>query len=197
MSANLAARDRRALIVAMLLLAPMLGWRMLGAGTLGPGDATQALEAERDLLRRERSLLAGVPAQGRRADALVAALTSYASRVFPSRSAFETQVSELAAAAAISDARLSSSQSADDPAGAGTGPIRPQLLQLHGTTDLEGLLMLLASFRSDPRLLVAREIEATSVLDDPSPGGSDHLEVRVSIAGFVSAAESTDAGEAE
>jgi hypothetical protein len=180
MAISLTARDRRAVFLGGLVLGPLVLWRLI----LVPfgtelAEVRGGVEVERELLVRERALLASAPVYAVHTEALVAALVTYSPRIF-SNGEPEAHVRRIAAVSNVSVQRIERIPPPDaEPVDASTS-VRQVRLRLTGESDLEGVLSLLAALGTDDRLLVVERIELSNQrpVDSRAP---EILQVEVTV----------------
>lgn len=154
----LSTRDRRALVLGLLILGPALGW----IGVVRPWQSALAslaetAEAEESLLQRERALLREAPTFPDRLSEARAALARKEARLVPSANPALAEaelvglVEELARAnrALFLEARSVALGVGEEPP-PGLVPIR---LNVRVESDFEGILDFLHAIESDPLLI--------------------------------------------
>lgn len=163
MPIRLNARDRRALLAGALILGPLGLWRFVVApGAAQLSELRAEVDVERDLLARERALLASASGNPQRSERLVGALVTYAPRIFPLDETPEGHVRRLADESNVVLQRVERLPESDaDAAGraAAEASVRPITISVAGESDLEGILSFLAALQTAERLLVVEQIE--------------------------------------
>lgn len=193
---SITARDRRAVRLGALLLAPALAYGAIARPYVATRAAlTAELEQERELLGRERSLLLSrdaVLAAGERAAANLQALTPL---LFTGRDP-TAQSGALAAllrrvadrsGVRVNDLRVPVTDSAVDG-------LQMLLVEFRGTSDLEGIATMLRELETGPRLVAIRRLIMSRTA---GPGHDDEVEaidVALLVQGFASMPGDTTAG---
>lgn len=174
----LSARDRRALLLGSLLLIPGLFWILAARPYMRSlDDVSERLTAERDLLARESGVLAVADRYPGEIEGGAERLLEAASRLFGGASSgvasahLARYLQEMAQGGPALLTRLE--PVAEEPAGKGLLALP---LHVRGETDLEGLLTLLHSLESGPKLVRVDDLKIRGVRNAQSPG-SDEAEV--------------------
>lgn len=191
---GMSARDRRALRLGSLALAAALAYAVAARPYVNAlTDVHERIRIERDLLQRERSLLAeaaGFPDRMRKVEAAVETL---APRLLPGDPSIAAGllVSYLVDRAQSSQVFIQSSESrTPEPAGAGLVSVR---VELRGTSDLQGLLSFLAAVERGPklvhleRLAVERGPEMRSVTGSVRSGNIQVVTIHATLSGYAPA----------
>jgi hypothetical protein len=157
---KLGPRDRRAIRLGAAVLGPGLAWSLaLSPYLTAAADARDQLAAERGLLRREQQLLASAPSYPGAFDDGAERLMRAAPRLMggdDEGAAAAALAGYLRQAANAGGANLTRVEpAAAEDAGGG---IRALPVAVTGETDLEGLLTLLQSLESGPKLVHVREL---------------------------------------
>jgi hypothetical protein len=186
---NLTPRDRRAVQVGALLLVPALLFSVLIRPYLTALRATEAHTIrERDLLHRERALLAGVrsaPAHLQRAERVLLAEAPHlfgGSDLGTASAALAHYVGNTAAAHRVF---LQGSETRP-PEGGGDGVARIRV-DLRAVSDLEGLLAFLHELETGPKLLTveALAIAQTDRINGVERADEEILGLAATITGYV------------
>jgi hypothetical protein len=191
---NLASGDRRALLIGLAVAAPIVFWMLGATPYLHAVQETRArLETSRDLLARERRLLAGAPQYP-------AALAAGKTRLAAVSERLLDGSNEAAAATALatylrgharpSHVLLSELESA--PAENVAGGMTAVALNVSGESDLEGLLTFLRALESGSKLVHVDQLEIESAPQHGAAGGAgvapagpEVLSFRLRVKGFA------------
>jgi hypothetical protein len=151
-------RDRRALLIGVLLLAPALLWiAVVRPYTGAVAELQDRVVSERALLERERSVLREGPMLPARLDAARADLARWESRLIRSANLAlaEAEVSSLLEEIARENRVLLQEVRATPVPREATPPagLRPIRLTARGESDFEGVLSFLHGMEKDPLLL--------------------------------------------
>lgn len=156
MRIELRSSDRRALLVGAAVLGPLLVGRVLVVpGIRHLADDRRAVATERDLLERERALLASAPAYSATAERLVASLAVHATRVFGPTDPPEPRLREIAVEGNVKLENIRRVLPVPDSQSVKDGSpmlVQPLLLHVAGESDLEGVLSFLGALREDEHL---------------------------------------------
>ena len=191
---RMAPRDRRALLIGGLLVVPVLFFSLVVRPMVRTvGETRERVREQRELLARERGLVAqasAYPARLRRADA---ALRAEAPRLFRG-------IDGLAAAAALEEyvsaaaerSRVSIQQSESRDGEEVGEAVRRLQVDLRGEGDLRGILSLLRALDSGARLVHVEQlaIEARAAADAP-------LSFSFTAIGYAMTFEPTDGPDGE
>lgn len=187
MPIDLSARDRRALTLGAIVLAPLILWRLV----LAPGadELTRvraAVAAERATLARELALLASASERSLHADALVRRLVTYTPRLFQAGAAPEAHVREIAGASNVAVRSIERIVSPDQELIA-SSVVHPVGLRVDGESDLEGVLSLLGALDTDELLFVVESLDLShqAPVDSRAP---EILRLEMRVRAFVSGA---------
>lgn len=188
MPISLNARDRRALLAGALLLGPIGLWRFVVApGAAQLSELRSEVAVERDLLARERGLLAASSGNRQRSENLVGALVTYAPRIFSIKEMPEEYVRRIADESNVvlhQVVRLPENDSSSEGRPTAEASVRPISLRVFGESDLEGVLSLLAALQTEERLLVVEELELSH--QRPVEGRAPEiLDMRLVITAFT------------
>ncbi len=184
---NLAPGDRRAVLIGVAVAAPIALWMLVATPYLHAVAETRAkLEVGRDLLARERRLLAGSKRYPVVLDEGKARLAAVAGRLFDGAS--EAAISTALAAhlrqhARASRVHLSELKSAPpDTLAAG---VATTSLNVTGESDLEGLLTFLRSLESGTKLVHIDQLEIESAQRSGGAVGPEVLSFQLTAKGFA------------
>jgi hypothetical protein len=173
MRLNLSARDRRALTIAAAATAAMLTWTLgLSPFLDSVAHARERLDATRDMVARERQLLAEAGSFQELWQAAAALLLETAPRLFGGDSdgaagaAFAGYLQAMA-----KQERVFLLQLEPLPTAAATGGLTALGVRLRGESDLEGMLRFLDDIEAGPKLVRVTQLQ----IDRASgrPGGAD------------------------
>lgn len=159
MPIELAARDRRALTLGAIVLAPLI----LGNFVLAPGvdelmRLRMAVATERAILARELALLASASERSLEADALVRSLVTYTPRLVQAGTTPEAHLRGIAETSNVEVQRIE--RVASPPRDSIATPVvRPVELTFDGESDLEGILSLLGALETDELLYVVESLD--------------------------------------
>lgn len=187
MPIELSARDRRALTLGAIVLAPLILWRLvLAPGADELARVRAAVAAERATLARELALLASASERSLEADALVRRLVTYTPRLFQTGAMPEAHVREIAGASNVAVRSIERIVSPDhDP----TAPsvVHPVWLRVEGESDLEGVLSLIGALETDQLLFVVAFLDLShqAPVDSRAP---EVLRLTMRVRAFVSGA---------
>ncbi len=157
---SMRVRDRRALIVGLAIVGPIL----LFQGAIAPyaralGQVREQIEVERNLLRRERAMIAEAPRYPELVEQAVSLLQARRDRLFSGPeplSAAAALVNYVGQAAREHRVLVQQSETEDaDPAGPGIVTLQ---ISVRGVSDLEGLLGFLKALEQGPKLVRVQEI---------------------------------------
>ncbi|MFN2567813.1 MAG: type II secretion system protein GspM [Gemmatimonadaceae bacterium] len=192
---NLAPGDRRALLIGLVVAAPMAIWMLVATPYLHAVQETRSrLEASRDLLARERRLLAGakrypvVLAEGKTRLAAVAGRLFEGDNESVASAGLATHLRQHARASRVLISELKSAPA--ERAGNGLTAVS---LHVTGESDLEGLLTFLRSLEAGAKLVHVDQLEIESAQPAAAPGptpgasagGAEVLSFQLTVKGFA------------
>jgi hypothetical protein len=175
---RLAARDRRAVLIGLAVLAPVL----LYSAAVRPyraalGTVREQIEVERALLQREEALLAAAPRMTDLATSVGSRAEQAALRLVraPNLPLAEAEVTGmLESVAAMSRVLLQEMRGVEARRGRSdepTGRLRPLRLAVRGESDLEGVLTFLQRIEQSPLLLRVVELSIEPAYEGNSRSG--------------------------
>lgn len=171
----MSGRDRRALLLGSLLLIPGFFWILIARPYMRALDNVSVrLAAEQDLLARERSVLAAADRYPTEIERGAERLLEAASRLFGGASSgvasahLARYLQELAQGGPALLTRLE--PVAEEPAGTGLLALPLHVL---GESDLEGLLTLLHSLESGPKLVRVDDLKIRGVRNATRTGAEE------------------------
>lgn len=183
---HLAPGDRRALLIGLAVAAPMVFWMLVATPYRHAVEETRSkLEASRDLLARERRLLAGAKQYPVALDQGKVRLAAVTGRLFDGGS--EAAVSGALAAHLRQHARASRvllSELKSAPADTTMDGITAVPLNVTGESDLEGLLTFLRSLESGVKLVHVDQLEIESG-QRSGAAGPEVLSFQLTAKGFA------------
>jgi len=183
-SITLRPQDRRALLLGGVALALMLGWTRVVRPTLAQlRERERAVSTQRDLLERERALLAAaptLPALQRAADRVIAAA---APRLFAGDSVGATAelTAYLADIAGESDVRLASIEARAPSTERG---VMRLLVDARGEGTWSDVLGFVAALESSEQLADVRSVRIERGPRGGNPAGGPLVSVAVTVAGY-------------
>jgi type II secretory pathway component PulM len=186
---QLTPRDRRALAIGGLILAPLLVFSVLVNPFLHARSALrERVREQRDLLRREMALVASAQTLPTRLADARGALASRQSRFFPGRDrlAATTALVSLVGDEARRQGVLLEGIESRTPNAAGEGIVAVEV-ELHGRGDLEGLLRWLQALEAGSRLLRVEQLSVAR-LDGGAPAHSldvETLTLAAAVRGYL------------
>lgn len=172
---QLRPRDRRALALGAAVLLPALAWRLvLRPYQHARADLRARVSEQRDLLARERAVLAAAPSMARELDAAVAAVETARERLLPEHDALAATsalVGIVGDAARRHGVLIESIESrATERAGGGLLAVK---IDVHGRGDFEGLLRWLQALESNRRLVRVEGLSVGRAGADAEPDSLD------------------------
>jgi len=195
---RLASRDRRALLLGAALLVPVL----LFKGVVHPYARARAalgerLRAQRELLERERTVLADVRRLPERRARVEALLAADAPLLFPGGDPFAATaelVGYVGEAARQSHVLVQELQSRSTAPLKGTETLVQLQVEVRGQSDFEGTLRFLQALERGPRLV---RVEALAVerLAAASGGRAEALSLRAAVSAYVGATAPSPANQ--
>lgn len=160
---TLSPRNRRALTLGALLIAPSLLWKGVVAPYLGTAsELAQRLDTERQLLDGELRLLAAAPRYPAATREGAARFMRTSVRLFSGLDDGQADaafVGYVQAVAADEDVLLTRVEPL--PAAAGVAGVIPISLDVRGRTDLDGLLAVLRSLEQGPKAVRVDSLQVT------------------------------------
>ena len=161
---TLASGDRRALTIGSAIAAPLVLWMLVVTPYLHAVDETRSsLERNRDLLARERQLVAGAKRYPALLEQGQARLATVVSRLFAGAneaalvSALASHLRQHARSSRVLLSELKST-----PADSTVDNLTPVAMSISGESDLEGLLTFLHSLESGEKLVHVDQLEIES-----------------------------------
>jgi hypothetical protein len=191
--AGLAPRDRRALALGAALLGAALGVRLVVLPYRDAlADVRLRVERERDLLQRERTLLAEVKRYPERMPAAERALLAEAPRLFggPDLATASATLVNYVSTTALRHrvfVQQSASRAPATVGGAGSGVARLQV-DLRAVGDLEGILALMQDLERGPKLLTVETLtlgRAERVSAGGPPRDEEVLAMSATVSGYA------------
>lgn len=161
---NLAPGDRRALAMGAMFAAPLVFWMLVVTPYLHAVQETRStLEANRDLLVRERRLIAGVKRYPAALDSGKARLAVAAERLFEGDNE-PALVSALAAHLRryARESRVHLAELKSTTADSATSALTAIAMSVSGESDLEGVLTFLHSLEEGTKLVHVDQLEIES-----------------------------------
>jgi hypothetical protein len=185
--ASLAPRDRRALLLGALVLAPALFFIWAVKPYLAALESSRDfLSVERAALARERAAVTAAqrnPGMQQLADSLMRAMSP---RLFAGRDdvmATAELVSHLGALAQANDVWLQNATTR--PATVGTAGVRTLQVALRAESDLEGVVRFLRAIENGDKLLQVERLDVSVVQGALPDNGVEPVSISATILGFA------------
>lgn len=180
-------RDRRALLLGALILAPALfyiwGVRPYIAAL---DDTHQQLDAERDGLARERAAIAAARKNPELQHLADSAMRAAAPRLFEGRDDVMASAELAAYLGDVARARHVWLQDASTrPAVLSPSGVRTLRVEIRAESDLQGVLSLLQVLETGPKLVRVERLDITHQPNRSEEGGAETLALSATISGFA------------
>lgn len=194
---RLKARDRRALVLGLLLVTPVAGYRVVVAPWLADtAELRASLAAERSLLARELAVVDG-------AAALPAAAADLQTELDGVRPWLLDAATALAASGALSrdvaahaeDAGILIQEVQGRDGGEDVGAVHASSLAVRALGDLEGILRFLHALENEPTLLTVGELSLrTAGVNDGDLEQGQLMSLALVVSGYWMEGEAPSAG---